>query len=100
MAAFGTHNTHTHIQICRVSMPATKMPLKARCTHVVKKLTKNRRGTADLFGPDRFVLMGDSNANTSDRNQYDGANDASTPAPTVAPFSPNQQTASRTRNQK
>ncbi|KAK5169558.1 uncharacterized protein LTR77_005534 [Saxophila tyrrhenica] len=76
------------------------MPLiaKAKCT--IKKLTKKRRRSTDIFGSDRFVLMGDSNSTGYDRQQYDGPSDGTTPAPTVAAFSPNQQTASRTRNQK
>lgn len=81
------------------------MPFKAKTKTIVNKLTRHRRH-ADLFGSDRLSLMGDTNSygsgNTNhDRQQgYDGAQDASTPAPTVAAFSPNQQTASRTRKQK
>ncbi|KAK3050813.1 hypothetical protein LTR09_007889 [Extremus antarcticus] len=77
------------------------MPLKAKAKCIMRKLTKKRGGSTDLFGSDRFVLMGDSNnTKNDDRSQYDGANDGTTPAPTVAAFSPNQQTASRTKNQK
>jgi hypothetical protein len=81
------------------------MPIKAKAKNLCKKLTKKRHGATDLFGSDRYSLMGDSNpnfgnTNLTDRQQYDGRNDGTTPAPTVAAFSPNQQTASRTRNQK
>ncbi len=67
----------------------------------MRKLTKKRK---DLFGPDRYSLMGDTNNFTTTENkgsdgqqQYDGGNE---PTPTIAAFSPNQQTASQTRSQK
>ena len=60
---------------------------------MLKKLTRHR--FLELFSTDRLVLMGE-NMNGQDQGPTDGT----TPAPTVAAFSPNQQTASRTKNQK
>ena len=74
---------------------AAKMPvhLKQKCKNLVRKLTHHHR-FADLFSSDRLVLMGD--------NQQDdaGPNDGTAPAPTVAAFSPNQQSASRTKQKQ
>lgn len=63
---------------------------------LARKLTPHRE-PADLFSYDRAVLMGDSYPNQPSDN---AANDGTSPAPTIAAFSPNQQTASRTKNQK
>lgn len=67
----------------------------------LKKLIERRRCVTDLFGPDRAVFMSDYNApnSHSSTTSAPGNDAATTPAPTVAAFSPNQQTASRTRNQ-
>lgn len=48
----------------------------------------------DLFGSDRLDLMGDH------RQPSDGPNEGTAPTPTVAAFSPAQQTASQRQNQK
>lgn len=69
-----------------------KQSLLKRLTH---RLTHNHN--ADLFSTDRAILMGDS---YPDRPSDHGASDGTSPAPTIAAFSPNQQTVSRTKNQK
>lgn len=61
---------------------------------LLNKLTNRRRDPTDVFGLERSYLMSDTAASQN------GANDATIPTPTVAAFSPNQQTASRTRNQQ
>ncbi|KAK3686844.1 hypothetical protein LTR37_019396 [Vermiconidia calcicola] len=71
------------------------MPLKAPSKSLFDRLIKKRHGAnADLFGSDRLDLMGDH------RQQSDGPNEGTAPRPTVAAFSPAQQTASQRQNQK
>ena len=101
MAAFGMF-TLTQFFPCtpciveqNVTMPLFKHPKKSKHSlPLFKKLTHHHR-QPDLFSTDRAILMGDNSS-----RQDEGSNDGTAPAPTVAAFSPNQQTASRTKNQK
>jgi len=88
MAAFGTH-----------SRPTERFESEMGLKRLVKTLTKSREH-ADTPWTDS---MSSHHASPSRSQQHDGNNDTPSsstgaPQPTVAAFSPNQQTASRTSN--
>lgn len=101
MAAFGmvALSYYSYGVVIRIACTAN-MPLLRKCKkdtkNLFKKLTYHHR-SSDLFSSDRYALMGDNN---SSRQNEASSNDGTTPAPTVAAFSPNQQTASQTKQKQ